>query len=316
MLKILKSLSDLRKTPSPPPENYGAKVTMPVDFSIPLDELDAISSANGARVWRRKEPWASAKDERMVYPRLNKKRILTNAEMVLPAVELERHREEAMKIRKWVRGKKAGVTPEVVKGIKRAWRKNELAMVKLVKPLRLNMVRAHEIVENKTEGLVVWRKRDCIVVYRGVKYEMSTKASPRPTVTSCVAKSLSKANISISAVAANGICTGAIVETRGADNPFSNDTVLESYRDPGLVSTSLYEREVDRLLDGLGPRFADWWQHKPLPVDADLLSAVVPGFKTPFRLCPPLTRQKLSNEDLTYLRKLARPLPTHFALSR
>ncbi|KAK8961881.1 hypothetical protein KSP40_PGU012183 [Platanthera guangdongensis] len=154
MLKIFKSVSGLRKINPPPPEadappeeNYGVKETMPIDFSTPLDELDAISSANGIGVRRRKEPWAFAKEERLVYPRLNKKRILTKAEMVLPTVELERHREEAMEIRKWVRGKKAGLTPEVVKGINRAWRKNELAMVKLVNPLRLNMVRAPEIVE-------------------------------------------------------------------------------------------------------------------------------------------------------------------------
>jgi hypothetical protein len=80
------------------------------------------------------------------------------------------------------------------------------------------------------------------------------------------------------------------------------------------VSGSLYERETDRLLDGLGPRFIDWWMHKPLPVDADLLPEVVPGFRPPFRLCPPHARAKLTNDELTYLRKLAHPLPTHFVL--
>ncbi|KAL5809916.1 hypothetical protein ACOSQ4_026499 [Xanthoceras sorbifolium] len=40
------------------------------------------------------------------------------------------------------------------------------------------------------------------------------------------------------------------------------------------IDRSLYEREGDRLLDGLGPRFIDWWMWKPLPVDADLLPEV------------------------------------------
>ncbi|EPS58217.1 hypothetical protein M569_16596, partial [Genlisea aurea] len=81
--------------------------------------------------------------------------------------------------------------------------------------------------------------------------------------------------------------------------------------------SSLYERETDRLLDELGPRFVDWWLHKPLPVDADLLPQVVPGFKPPPRLCPPpFTRPQLFDDELTYLRKLARPLPTHFVLGR
>lgn len=80
------------------------------------------------------------------------------------------------------------------------------------------------------------------------------------------------------------------------------------------VSGSLYERETDRLLDGLGPRFIDWWMHKPLPVDADLLPELVPGFKPPFRLCPPYDSAKLADSELTYVRKLAHPLPTHFVL--
>lgn len=67
-------------------------------------------------------------------------------------------------------------------------------------------------------------------------------------------------------------------------------------------------------MDGLGPRFIDWWRPKPLPVDADLLAEVVPGFRPPFRLCPPKTRSKLTDDELTYLRRLSRPLPTHFVL--
>ncbi|KAL6007551.1 hypothetical protein ACLOJK_033049 [Asimina triloba] len=82
------------------------------------------------------------------------------------------------------------------------------------------------------------------------------------------------------------------------------------------INGTLYEREGDRLLDGLGPRFVDWWYPKPLPVDADLLPEVVQGFKPPFRLCLPRMRPKLTDDELTYLRKLARPLPTHFVLGR
>ncbi|KAI3798914.1 hypothetical protein L1987_34198 [Smallanthus sonchifolius] len=82
------------------------------------------------------------------------------------------------------------------------------------------------------------------------------------------------------------------------------------------VQGSLYEREADRLLDGLGPRFVDWWMPKPLPVDADLLPAVVPGYKPPSRLYPFTGRSKLTDTELTHLRKLAYHLPTHFVLGR
>ncbi|KAK1320816.1 hypothetical protein QJS10_CPA03g00609 [Acorus calamus] len=47
-----------------------------------------------------------------------------------------------------------------------------------------------------------------------------------------------------------------------------------------------------------------------------MLPEVVPGFRPPFRRCPPHLRPKLTDDELTYLRKLARPLPTHFVLGR
>lgn len=80
------------------------------------------------------------------------------------------------------------------------------------------------------------------------------------------------------------------------------------------ISSSLYEREADRLLDGLGPRYMDWWMRRPFPVDADLLPQVVNGYRTPSRRCPPNTRAKLSDEELTYLRNIAQALPFHFVL--
>uniref|UniRef100_A0ACD5UB24 Uncharacterized protein n=2 Tax=Avena sativa TaxID=4498 RepID=A0ACD5UB24_AVESA len=74
--------------------------------------------------------------------------------------------------------------------------------------------------------------------------------------------------------------------------------------------------EGDRLLDGLGPRFSDWWGYDPLPVDADLLPAIVPGFRRPFRLLPSGVPAKLTDREMTILRRLARPLPYHYALGR
>ncbi|CAN1351524.1 Chloroplastic group IIA intron splicing facilitator CRS1, chloroplastic [Linum perenne] len=79
---------------------------------------------------------------------------------------------------------------------------------------------------------------------------------------------------------------------------------------------SLFQREADRLLDELGPRFVDWWMPKPLPVDADLLPEVVAGYRAPLRRWPPYGRPQLEDAELTHLRKLARGLPTHFVLGR
>ncbi|KAL2480154.1 CRS1/YhbY (CRM) domain-containing protein [Abeliophyllum distichum] len=74
--------------------------------------------------------------------------------------------------------------------------------------------------------------------------------------------------------------------------------------------------ELNLLLDELGPRFIDWSGPEPLPVDADLLPAVVPGYRPPFRLLPYGVRQALRNKEMTFFRRTARKIPPHFALGR
>lgn len=72
--------------------------------------------------------------------------------------------------------------------------------------------------------------------------------------------------------------------------------------------------ETDRVLNGLGPRFLDWWGLDPKPVDADLLPGVVIGFRKPFRILPFGIKQNLTDSEMTTLRRLGKPLPCHFAL--
>lgn len=150
----------------------------------------------------------------------------------------------------------------------------------------------------KTGGLVAWRNKSFLAVYRGCNYGSDSKASDQ---------------INSSSIMSYRIATH--VTPANSDRSGPHQRIHEKDDKGGsLHMASLYEREGDRLLDGLGPRFADWWMHKPLPVDGDLLPELVPGYKTPFRLSPPFTRSKLADAELTYLRKLARPLPTHFVL--
>ncbi|KAG0493004.1 hypothetical protein HPP92_006086 [Vanilla planifolia] len=319
MGKILKSVSRLRKSiPSPPATEEDAelgKETAVVNFASILNELCTIAASEGADGRGRKEPWAAAKEEKVVLPKRKKERMVTKAEMVLPTAELAKLREEAAKMRVWVKGKKAGITPEVMKGIQNAWKKNALAMVKIVEPLCKNMVRAHEIVETKTGGLVVWRKNDVIVIHRGGKNGMVMKPLPSPPLTPGVEQSSSNVNAFSSSTTDHCITSGAS-KKRETLSSFPRYEFSVTQRDYEPVKESLYVKETNRVLDELGPRFIDWWQHKPLPVDADLLPEIIHGFMTPFRLCPPNVRQKLSDDELTYLRKLARPMPTHFALGK
>lgn len=141
----------------------------------------------------------------------------------------------------------------------------------------------------KTGGLVVWTRKDIHVVYRGCNYQWKKNSN-----TAMIEESFPR----------NG----------GEEESKSAGILMEADLNTQPINGSLFERETDRLLDGLGPRFADWWMRKPLPVDADLLPEVVKGFRSPTRLCPPRMRSKLKDDELTYLRKLAQSLPTHFVL--
>lgn len=73
-------------------------------------------------------------------------------------------------------------------------------------------------------------------------------------------------------------------------------------------------RMVEEILDGLGPRYADWTGRRPVPVDGDLLLSSDFEFKRPFRLLPYGVKPKLNNFELTELRHLARPIPPHIVL--
>lgn len=75
-------------------------------------------------------------------------------------------------------------------------------------------------------------------------------------------------------------------------------------------------QELNLLLDELGPRFKDWSGPEPLPVDADLLPAIISGYKSPFRLLPHGIRPALRDKEMTYFRRTARKMPPHFALGR
>ncbi|KAJ6854112.1 chloroplastic group IIA intron splicing facilitator CRS1, chloroplastic [Iris pallida] len=255
-------------------------------------------------------PWARAKRTRApptVWRRERKERTApTAAEREIPEGELRRLTGEARRLRSWVRAKKAGVTEEVVDEIRRAWRKEELAMVRIVEPLCRNMDRACEIVEMKTGGLVVWRKKDTLVVYRRTNFHSTTV--PAVAVDEKPSETLNSGMV-------YGITDGLIIQ-KEREGEYPQPSMNWMLKEVGTINETLYVREADRLLNDLGPRFIDWWWKKPLPVDADLLPEFVPEFKPPFRRCPPRERPKLTDDELTYLRKLARPLPTHFALGK
>ncbi|KAL8476649.1 hypothetical protein ACS0TY_029079 [Phlomoides rotata] len=272
------------------------------EFDIPLSKVEK-------EVKLKRLPWV--RDEKMIIRRVKKEKLITAAELSLDGVLLERLRDEAALIRKWVKVMKAGVTQAVVDQVHFTWRNNELALLKFDIPLSQNMDRAREIIEMKTGGLVVWRNKGFLAVYRGRNY------GSKNSKYICSMHDNSASDQGNSSLPMNyRNVTYVAPENSDRSGP---DQMIHGKDGGGesLHMASLYEREADRLLDGLGPRFVDWWMHKPLPVDGDLLPELVPGYKTPYRLSPPfITRSKLTDAELTYLRKLARSLPTHFVLGR
>lgn len=107
-------------------------------FDIPLSEVEK-------EVKLKKFPWE--RGEKMVIRKVKKEKVVTAAELSLDGMLLERLRDEAALIRKWVKVNKAGVTQDVDDQVQFIWRNNELALLKFGIPLCRNMDRAREIIE-------------------------------------------------------------------------------------------------------------------------------------------------------------------------
>lgn len=174
--------------------------------------------------------------------------------------------------------------------------------------------------QRKTGGMVVWRSGSKIILYRGVNYkypyfsrdkvdedsmsETSYNAHTDDGGNDRFPSSTDEVNSGVIPSTTNERAQPALVPGVGMA-----DRVR--FQLPGEAQLS---EEADCMLEGLGPRFTDWWGYEPLPVDADLLPAIVPGYRKPFRLLPYGLKPKLTDDEMTTIRRLGRPLPCHFAL--
>lgn len=179
--------------------------------------------------------------------------------------------------------------------------------------------------QRKTGGLVVWRSGSNIILYRGPNYQYPYFLTNKNLLDDSSSVESPGSDSDVDQDISNEMGEHSFA-TNAVDTPVSKHG-LRSFHAPIIQGVGLPNRvrfqlpgeaqlaeEADALLEGLGPRFTDWWSYDPLPVDADLLPAVVPGYKRPFRLLPYGVRPKLTNDEMTTLRRLGRPLPCHFAL--
>ncbi|XP_057447041.1 CRM-domain containing factor CFM3, chloroplastic/mitochondrial isoform X2 [Lotus japonicus] len=228
------------------------------------------------------------------------------AELTLEDELLRRLRREGMRVRERISIPKAGLTKDVMDKIHEKWRKEELVRLKFHEELARNMKIAHEIVERRTGGLVTWRSGSIMMVYRGINYQgpPSTKELDEKEGDGFFIPDVSSGSLP-STKDSNAIANSSLEKS---------ELAARNQEQPKNMTEE--EAEYNALLDGLGPRFVEWWGTGVLPVDADLLPRTVPGYKTPFRLLPAGMRSRLTNAEMTNLRKLAKSLPCHFSLGR
>ncbi|CAN1856522.1 CRM-domain containing factor CFM3, chloroplastic/mitochondrial [Linum perenne] len=231
--------------------------------------------------------------------RKRKARAPTLAELTMEDEELRRLRKMGMTLRERINVPKAGITEQVLEKIHDKWRRDELVRLKFHEFLAHDMKTGHEIVERRTGGLVLWRAGSAMVVYRGSNYEGPKSRSQSATT--------EEASMLIPDVSKKG-------EAAMSDPKKTATSVMK----PLEQAENLTEEEIEynSLLDGLGPRYEAWWGTGVLPVDADLLPQKVEGYMTPFRLLPTGMRPRLTNAEMTNMRKNAKSLPCHFALGR
>ncbi|XP_015088262.1 CRM-domain containing factor CFM3A, chloroplastic/mitochondrial-like [Solanum pennellii] len=230
------------------------------------------------------------------------------AELTLPASELRRLTNLALRIKNKSRITGAGVTQQVVETIREKWKTSEVVRLKVEGAPALNMKRMHEILERKTGGLVIWRSGTSVALYRGVSYETPSERMKKRIMRRDEIRQKNSPT----------------VDGESNQNPRNDvDSLREDSVDTSEENKNIdrqsevnYEDEVDKLLDGLGPRYTDWPGSGPLPVDADLLPGIVPEYQPPFRILPYGVRSTLAAREATALRRLARVLPPHFALGR
>ncbi|KAF5958868.1 hypothetical protein HYC85_006093 [Camellia sinensis] len=243
----------------------------------------------------------------------------TVAELTMNKGELRRLRTIGIGLKKKLKVGKAGITEGIVNGIHERWRNSELVKIVCEDICRLNMKRTHGLLEKKTGGLVIWRSGSNIILYRGANYKypyfLSDNNSTNDTSAGTSRSSSMDSGVHVREESCSSGTDYLNSAGRHSSNKMAQPPLIQGY-DFQLPGEAQLVEEADSLLDGLGPRFTDWWGYDPLPVDADLLAAIVPGYRKPFRLLPYGVKPKLTNDEMTILKRLGRPLPCHFVLGR
>ncbi|KAF0913238.1 hypothetical protein E2562_020392 [Oryza meyeriana var. granulata] len=251
-------------------------------------------------------PWEREVDKEAAFggDRPRKRSNTELAERTIPEHELRRLRDVALRMKERMRIGPGGVTQVIVESIHQKWRVEEVVKLRFEGPPSLHMKRTHDILEERTGGIVIWRSGRSVVLYRGINYNLQCVRSYTKTTVINSNEKVSDSNRVVPIHAEHKF------QKSDADGLNHSAYIVNSSKNP----TETFD--IDIFLDQLGPRYKDWSGRGPVPVDADLLPGVVPGYKTPFRLLPYKVKSTLRNKEMTALRRLARQTAPHFALGR
>ncbi|CAA0814264.1 CRS1 / YhbY (CRM) domain-containing protein [Striga hermonthica] len=250
--------------------------------------------------WERRNEVERVKEDKL----RNRNTVL--AERVMPEHELKRLRNVSLRMAEHIKVGSAGVTQTLVDTIQEKWKHEEVVKLKFEGPPSKNMKRTHEFLESRTGGLVIYRSGGLVVLYRGSSYKLDCVKSYGERA-QADNQELSSAGEDFCESNKAGRINGAAKSSGICNLSYVNNLSKQEQMDL---------HELNSMLDELGPRFVDWSGREPIPVDADLLPTVVPGYKTPFRLLPHGVRHALRDKEMTFLRRTARMVPPHFALGR
>ncbi|KAG4908335.1 hypothetical protein AAZX31_20G191300 [Glycine max] len=258
-------------------------------------------------------PWEKPVVEELEERKSMRSRSKTSlAELTLPESELKRLLKLTFEKKHKTRIGRSGVTQAVVDKIHERWKTSEIVRLKFEGEAALNMKRMHEILERKTGGLVIWRSGNSVSLYRGVSYEVPSVQQNKK-----IYRKSENSSKLLPTPSYNSVGNPSdIASNSGTSAPLAKLESTNDEKERDYLPKVNYEHEVDKLLDGLGPRYTDWPGCDPLPVDADMLPVTVPGYQPPFRVLPFGVRATLGLREATALRRIARTLPPHFALGR
>ncbi|XP_061371490.1 CRM-domain containing factor CFM2, chloroplastic [Gastrolobium bilobum] len=338
----LRTLGFTDQPPTPPPSpavsTAAGEIFVPLPHHLPRQRVGHTIDTSwstpdnpvpvpgtGTGLWRQNEVAKEVKEKEKEVNKRREELVPTLAELSLSDSEIMRLTTLGFRMKQKLKVGKAGITEGIVNGIHERWRRSEVVRIVCDDLCKINMKRTHELLERKTGGLVVWRSGSKIILYRGTDYKypyfLSDNALKDDNIgddfqhldgddENCDEResSTSETNSATSSVQSSNFKTEKPALIVGVGTPNKVRFQL-----PGEAELA---EDANCLLVGLGPRFTDWWGCDPLPVDADLLPAVIPGYRKPFRLLPYGVKPKLTDDEMTTLRRLAKPIPCHFALGR